>query len=101
MNIMGTGTMICAKNAGVDQSNPHIATKWVTFVYLRLWPLGTYRLLLVESSAVGLPFIGGQLSSKYAVLDRLPWTSNKRHIIRSLMVAWGFFGFSAFAYLHG
>jgi hypothetical protein len=28
MNIVGTGTMIRAKNAGIDPSKPHIATKW-------------------------------------------------------------------------
>ena len=39
MNIMGRGTMICAKNAGIDPSKPHIATKWVTLMFFRLWPI--------------------------------------------------------------
>jgi hypothetical protein len=98
---MGTGTMICARNAGVDQSKPHIATKWVTLLYFRLWPLGTYKLQKIESSGVGLPFIGFLSSSKYAFLGELPWTTNKGHIIRSLIVTLVFFGFSVFAILHG
>jgi hypothetical protein len=89
------GTMICARNAAVDQSKPHIATEWVTLMFFRLWPLGTYRLQLIESSGVGLPLIGGVLSSQYAILDKLPWTSNKTHIIRSLIVGWAFFGILA------
>jgi hypothetical protein len=101
MNIMGTGTMICAKNAGVDASKPHMATKWVTLIYFRLWPIGTYNVQLIEGSGVGLPLIGGLLSSKYAVLDKLPWTSNKGHIVRSLIVGWGFCAIVAFAYLRG
>lgn len=100
MNFMGTGTMICARNAGVDQTKPHIATKWVTLTYFRLWPLATYRLQLIEASGVGLPFVGGQLSSKYAVLEKLPWTSNKGHIIRSLIVGWGFWAILAFTFLN-
>jgi hypothetical protein len=99
MNIMGTGTMICARNAGVDEREPHVATKWITLFFFRLWSLGTYRLQVIDSSGVGLPFIGGKLSSKYAVLAKLPWTRNKGHIIRSLIVGWGFFGAIAFAYL--
>jgi hypothetical protein len=63
MNIMGTGTMTCARNAGVDRSEPHIATKWVTLMFFRLWPLGTYRMQLIESTGVGLPFIGGLLDA--------------------------------------
>jgi hypothetical protein len=58
MDIMGTGTMICARNAGVDQSEPHVANERVTLVFLRLWPLGTYRVQLIQTSAVGVPFIG-------------------------------------------
>ena len=80
MNIMGTGTMICARNAGVDEREPHVATKWITLFFFRLWSLGTYRLQVIDSSGVGLPFIGGKLSSKYAVLAKLPWTRNKGHI---------------------
>ncbi len=109
MNIMGTGTMICARNAGVDETQPHIATKWVTVFYFRLWPLGTYRLQLTDFSAVGFPFIGGQLTSKYAVLETLPWMSNKGHIVRSLVVGWGMtvyvvgvlIGLPVWALLHG
>ena len=101
MNIMGTGTMICARNAGVDVGKPHIATKWVTLVYVRLWPLGTYRLQETDFSGVGFPFIGGLLTSKYAVLETLPWTSNKGHIIRSLTVGWGMIGFVLLALIHG
>ncbi len=101
MNIMGTGTMICARNAGVDPNEPHIATKWVTIVYFRLWPLGTYKLQQTDFSGVGFPFIGGQLTSKYAVLETLPWTSNKGHIIRSLIVGWGMIGFVVWALIHG
>jgi hypothetical protein len=99
MNIMGTGTMICARNAGVDESKPHIATEWVTLMFFRLWPLGTYRLQLVGSSGVGLPFVGGLLSAKYSVLDKLPWTSNKGHIIKSLIVGWGVLGWAVVATL--
>jgi hypothetical protein len=39
MNIVGTGTMICAKNAGIDLNKPHIATKWVTLMFFRLCPI--------------------------------------------------------------
>jgi hypothetical protein len=97
MNIMGTGTMICARNAGVDQSQPHIVTKWITLVFLRLWPLETYRAELTEFSGVGVPLVAGLLTSKFSALEKLPWTSNKGHIIRSLIVGWGFVGFVIWA----
>lgn len=93
--------MICARNAGVDPNEPHIATKWVTLLYFRLWPLGTYRLQETDFSGVGIPFVGGQLTSKYAVLETLPWTSNKGHIIRSLIVGWGMIGFVVWAVILG
>ena len=93
--------MICAKNAGIDASKPHIATKWVTLMFFRLWPMGTYKVQLTGGSAVGVPFIGGLFTSKYAILGQLPWTSNWGHIVRSLIVGWGFLVLVAYAYLHG
>jgi len=92
--------MICARNAGVDVSQPHIATKWVTLVFFRLWPLETYRLQLTEFSDTGVPLVGGLLSSKFRILEKLPWKSNKGHIFRSLVVGWGFFALVVFACLH-
>jgi hypothetical protein len=100
MNIMGTGTMICARNSGVDRNEPHIATKWVTLFYFRLWPLGTSRLQLRDFSGVGFPGFG-YLTSQFVVLETLPWTSNKGHIIRSLIVGWGMIGCMVWALLHG
>jgi hypothetical protein len=86
---MGSGTMFCARNAGVDLSEPHISTKWVTLCYFRFWPLGTYRVQVVSSSGVGIPLVGGVLTDQYRILDQLPWTANAGHIIRSLIVGWG------------
>jgi hypothetical protein len=97
MNIVGTGTMICARNGGVDQSQPHIVTKWVTLLFFRLWPLETYRAQLAEFSVTGVPMVVGLLTSKSRILERLPWTSNKGHIIRSLIVTWGVIGFVIFS----
>jgi hypothetical protein len=54
----------------------------------------------LEASAVGVPFVGGLFTSKYTILDKLPWTSNKAHIVRSLIVSWGFFALVAYAFLY-
>jgi hypothetical protein len=96
MNVMGSGTMICARNGRVDITEPHIATEWVTFMFFRLWPLGTYRMQLVEYYGAA-----GFLVSNYAVLDNLPWKSNKVHIIRSLIVTLLVLGMLLFAFLNG
>lgn len=93
MNIFGWGTMICARNAGVDTSAAHVATKWITALYFRLWPLATYRMQVVERSGVGVPFVGGVLTDKFVILEKLPWTSNAAHIIRSLLFTWGIVAF--------
>ena len=100
MNIMGTGTMYCARNAGVNPNEPHIATKWMTLCYLRLWPLGIFRLQRTGFSGAGFPGIG-LLTSQYAVLETLPWTSNKGHIFRSLIVGWGIIGSMVWSLLYG
>ena len=86
---MGFGTRFCARTAGVDFSYPYIATKWVTVLYFRLWPLGTFVLQQVGSSGEDLPFVGGYVPSHIEVLKGLQWTANRGHIIRSLIVSWG------------
>lgn len=53
-DIMGFGTRFCARNAGVNFSYPYIATKWMTILYLRLWPLGTFVLQRFGSSGEAL-----------------------------------------------
>ena len=86
--LFGTGTMICARNAAIDESQPHVATKWVTLLYFRLWPLATYRLQMVGSSLSGVPLVFAVMGSNYQILEQLPWTENKKHIITSLLVGW-------------
>jgi hypothetical protein len=89
-NFMGTGTQLCARNAGVDFSRPHVATKWLTIFYLRFWPLGTFLVQNLGTTGVGVPLVGGLLSTRIQVLKELAWTANKGHIIRSLVFSWGF-----------
>jgi hypothetical protein len=77
------------RNGNVDVTKPYIATKWTTIFYFRFWPLGTYRAQVVDVSAHGVPFVAAVLKHQYRILEQLPWTSNKGHIIRSLIVSWG------------
>lgn len=88
-DIMGFGTRFCARNAGVNFSYPYIATKWMTILYLRLWPLGTFVLQRFGSSGEALPAVGSYVQSHIAVLKRLRWKDNRGHVIRSLTVSWG------------
>ena len=89
-DFMGFGTRFCARNAGVDFSYLYIATKWMTILYFRFWPLGTFVLQRFGSSGEGLPPVGGYVPSHIAVLKRLRWKDNRGHLIRSLIASWGF-----------
>jgi hypothetical protein len=91
-SVVGIGTAICSSNAAVDKSKPHVATKWVTFLYFRLWPLGVYKARVVAASGAGIPLVAGVLRTKYELLEKLPWSSNRGHIIRSMVVGWLFVG---------
>jgi len=88
-NFMGTGTMLCARNNRVDETKPHIVTKWITITYFRFWPLATFNVQAVDTAGLGIPGVGGQLKTRYRVLDVLSWRDNKLHILRSLIVGWG------------
>ena len=89
VDFMGFGTRFCARNASVDFSYPYIATKWVTILYFRFWPLGTFVLQQFGLNAEALPSVGSYVPSHIKVLKRLQWTDNRAHIIRSLIVSWG------------
>ena len=54
-DFMGFGTRFCARNAGVDFSYLYIATKWMTILYFRFWPLGTLSYNGSVQAARGCP----------------------------------------------
>lgn len=84
-SVMGVGKTLYGKRE-VATDGSYIATKWFIYIFLPIFPLGSYRVWRGETTNTTIPFVTVGASTQYRMV-KVPL--NRSQVIWTYLVAYG------------